>query len=65
MQEDPDDVRNQAYTVVPKTKRAYIAKYQPQSGKAVEDSNIPVLRLSELYLIAAEAAVSSITMTRL
>ena len=55
MQEDPDDVRNQAYTVVPKTKRAYIAKYQPQSGKAVEDSNIPVLRLSELYLIAAEA----------
>jgi hypothetical protein len=57
MQEDPDDVRNQAYTVVPKTKRAYIAKYQPQSGKAVEDSNIPVLRLSELYLIAAEAAV--------
>ncbi|MCS2440082.1 hypothetical protein NXX09_00755 [Bacteroides uniformis] len=41
MQEDPDDVRNQAYTVVPKTKRAYIAKYQPQSGKAVEDSNIP------------------------
>lgn len=57
MQEDPDDVRNKAYTVVSKTKRAYIAKYQPQNGKAVEDSNIPILRLSELYLIAAEAAV--------
>lgn len=57
MQEDPDDVRNHAYTVDSKTKRAYIAKYQPQNGKAVEDSNIPVLRLSELYLIAAEAAV--------
>ncbi|WP_418697975.1 RagB/SusD family nutrient uptake outer membrane protein [Bacteroides sp.] len=59
MQEDPDDVRNKAYTVVEKTKRAYIAKYQPQNGKAVEDSNIPVLRLSELYLIAAEAAVKA------
>lgn len=57
MQEDPDDVRNKAYTVVSKTKRAYIAKYQPQAGKAVEDANIPVFRLSELYLIAAEAAV--------
>lgn len=56
MQEDPDDVRNKAYKVVSKTKRAYIAKYQPQTGKAMEDSNIPVLRLSELYLIAAEAA---------
>lgn len=56
MQEDPDDVRNKAYKVVSKTKRAYIAKYQPQTGKAMEDSNIPVLRLSELYLTAAEAA---------
>ena len=57
MQEDPADVRNKAYTVVSKTQKAYIAKYQPQTGKAVEDSNVPVLRLSELYLIAAEAAV--------
>lgn len=59
MQEDPDDVRNQAYIVNEEkdSKRAYIAKYKPQGDKAIEDSNIPVLRLSELYLIAAEAAV--------
>lgn len=57
MQEDPDDVRNSAYIVVKDTKRAYINKFKPQTGKAVEDANIPVLRISELYLIAAEAAV--------
>lgn len=57
MQTDPKDIRNKAYTVNKSSKRAYIAKFQPQEGKAVEDANIPVLRLSELYLIAAEAAV--------
>lgn len=59
MQEDPDDVRNKAYTVVSKTKRAYVAKFQPQTGEVTENANIPVLRLSELYLIAAEAAVKA------
>lgn len=57
MQQDKDDVRRNSYTVVSKTKRAYINKFKSQAGKAVEDANIPVLRLSEVYLIAAEAAV--------
>lgn len=32
-------------------------KYPAQGDKSYEDANIPVLRLSELYLNAAEAAV--------
>lgn len=57
MQEDSKDIRNTAYTLGKKYKRAYINKYLPQGDKAREDANIHVLRLSELYLIAAEAAV--------
>lgn len=57
MQEDPKDVRNTAYVIGKKSKRAYINKFLPQTGKAREDANIHVLRLSEVYLIAAEAAV--------
>lgn len=57
MQQDTDDVRRNVYTVNSGTKRAYINKFKTQAGKAVEDANIPVLRLSEVYLIAAEAAV--------
>ena len=53
--EDPNDVRSQLFTYY--SKRAFIHKYQAQPGENVEDANIPLLRLSETYLNAAEAAV--------
>ena len=59
MNQDKEDVRNKAYTVVSKTKKAYVAKFQPQPGEVTENANVSVLRLSELYLIAAEAAVKA------
>jgi len=64
MQKDPDDVRNKIINVATKKQgysssiydRGYINKYQPQQGENVEDANIPLIRLSEAYLNAAEAA---------
>lgn len=55
LSEDPDDVRNKVYEIY--KAKAYINKYQPQKGENPVDANIPLLRLSELYLNAAEAAV--------
>ena len=43
--------------VFDKTYYAYVNKYQPQQGENITDANIPLLRLSEAYLNAAEAAV--------
>lgn len=54
---DPKDVRNKVYEIY--KKKAYIDKYQPQKGKSRSDANVPLLRLSELYLNAAEAAVKT------
>ena len=54
LSEDPDDVRNKVYEIY--KAKAYIDKYQPQKGENRADANIPLLRLSELYLNAAEAA---------
>lgn len=66
MQSDPDDVRNKCYRLTTEADgstvegRAYITKYRPESSsESMEDANVPVLRLSELYLIAAEAAVKT------
>lgn len=53
--EDEDDVRTQLFTFY--SKRAFVYKYQPQEGEEITDANIPLLRLSETYLNAAEAAV--------
>lgn len=57
MNEDPGDVRNKAYKLY--SYRAYINKYQQQEGENYSDANITLIRLSELYLNAAEAAVKS------
>ncbi len=54
--QDPDDVRLKLLSFDGK-KYAYVFKYQPQEGEAIQDANIPLLRLSETYLNAAEAAV--------
>lgn len=37
----------------------YLNKYQPQPGENIMDANIPIVRLSETYLNAAEAAVKT------
>lgn len=52
--QDPDDVRLELLTF--KSKRAFVYKYQPQEGEEITSANIPLLRLSETYLNAAEAA---------
>ena len=64
LQKDPNDVRNSIINVADKKVytsssiygRGYVNKFQPQQGEGVEDANIPLIRLSEAYLNAAEAA---------
>lgn len=56
LQEDPKDVRLKLLSFDGK-KYAYVNKYQPQQNESITDANIPLVRLSEAYLIAAEAAV--------
>lgn len=58
LMEDPDDVRLKLLSF-DKKKYAYVYKYQPQAGEDIMDANVPVIRLSETYLIAAEAAVKT------
>lgn len=55
--QDPDDVRLKLLNFDEDEEYAYVFKYQPQEGEAIQDANIPLLRLSETYLNAAEAAV--------
>ena len=57
MASDSKDVRNKIFKV--SSKIAYVNKYQPQEGEVVQDANIPLIRLSEVYLNAAEAAVKN------
>lgn len=65
LSKDPDDVRLKIINIAAKPTytsssvigRGYVNKYQPQSGEEPVDANIPLLRLSEAYLNAAEAAV--------
>lgn len=52
----PNDVRRQMVSTA-SGKKPFCMKYPAQGDKSYEDANIPVLRLSELYLNAAEAAV--------
>ena len=61
---DPNDVRKDIINVAEKKDyssssiygRGYVNKFQPQQGENVADANIPLIRLSEAYLNAAEAA---------
>lgn len=56
LKEDPKDVRLKLLSF-DKKYYAYVYKYQPQQNESITDANIPLIRLSEVYLIAAEAAV--------
>ncbi|MBR1462090.1 MAG: RagB/SusD family nutrient uptake outer membrane protein [Prevotella sp.] len=51
---DSKDVRLKLVKIA--SKIGYCNKYQPQEGEAITDANIPLIRLSEAYLNAAEAA---------
>lgn len=65
MKDKSDDVRSQMVSTESSSK-PYCLKYPAQGAKSYEDANIPIFRLSELYLNAAEAAVkqNDITNTR-
>lgn len=54
MQEDKNDVRNKLFSISKNV--AYVHKYQGQQNELDQDANIPLMRLSETYLNAAEAA---------
>lgn len=56
MKDNSDDVRSQMVSTASSSK-PYCLKYPAQGSKSYEDANIPVFRLSELYLNAAEAAI--------
>jgi hypothetical protein len=59
MKEDPDDVRNKLLSYNSSKKKTYLIKYPGNTSDSETNpgySDIPILRLSEVYLIAAEAA---------
>lgn len=56
MKGNSDDVRSKMVSTESSSK-PYCLKYPAQGSKSYEDANIPVFRLSELYLNAAEAAI--------
>lgn len=56
LSKDPDDIRLKLL-ITDKNRYFYVFKYQPQEGEAITDANIPLIRLAETYLNAAEAAV--------
>lgn len=51
---DKNDVRLKLITI--KSGWGYVNKYQPQAEESIQDANIPLFRLSEAYMNAAEAA---------
>lgn len=56
LKSDKNDIRLKLLKIEKKD-YAYVFKYQPQQGESITDANIPIIRLSEVYLNAAEAAV--------
>lgn len=55
MKNNTKDVRSQMVSVESSSK-PFCLKYPAQGSKTYEDANIPIFRMSELYLNAAEAA---------
>lgn len=55
LSQDPHDVRLKILSF-DGSSYAYVNKFQPQGNEAIMDANIPLIRLSEAYLNAAEAA---------
>lgn len=57
---DSKDVRLSIAPISSKrSKRVFIKKYAPQGSEIIQDANIRLLRLSETYLNAAEAAMKT------
>lgn len=56
MKSNTDDVRSLLVSIGSSSK-PYCLKYPPQGSKSYEDADVPVFRMSELYLNASEAAV--------
>ncbi len=56
MKNQPNDVRSQMVSTSSSSK-PFCLKYPSQGSKSYEDANIPIFRVSELYLNAAEAAI--------
>lgn len=60
MDQDPDDIRNSIILDDPRDgRRGFLAKYPGKDGQSERINNPRVIRLAEVYLIAAEAALKS------
>ncbi|MFQ9022404.1 MAG: RagB/SusD family nutrient uptake outer membrane protein [Parabacteroides merdae] len=62
--ENPDDIRRNLLTAASVEGRTYMNKYPGINGKTAVN-NIRVIRLSDIYLIAAEAALKNLLLIRL
>lgn len=60
MDEDPDDIRNSIILEDSRDgRRGFVAKYPGKDGQSERINNPRIIRLAEVYLIAAEAALKA------